>query len=89
MKNKEFTIYNEMYTVLRGCISNDRLSLESYVYGEDYDSEKHYDFNRYETLKLFNKISFDDFIKLCQDKRLIGLEEFLKENNIYYNSFTI
>lgn len=40
-----------------------------------------------ETQKLFSIISIDDFKALCEKKRVGGMEEFLEENGITYESF--
>ena len=88
MKDQRFEIYKEQYIFLGGEIINGCLHLRSEVYGDEYDSEKHYGFSKEETEKLFAKISLEDFIELCRKKRLSGMEEFLKENNIEYKSFT-
>lgn len=87
-KDREFVIYSEKYVSLTGKIIDGCLSLESNIYGDDYDSEKHYEFSKEETEKLFKLISIDDFIKLCQKEYLLGMEEFLKDNDIKHSSFT-
>ena len=83
-----FTIYSEQNISLTGKIIDGCLSLESNVYGDEHDSEKHYEFSKEETEKLFNLITKDDFIELCKKKRLIGMEEFLDKNHIEYKTFT-
>lgn len=90
MKEQSFAIYNERYVHLNGDIDQDGcLKLLSEVYGEDYDSERHYSFSREETDKLFSIISLEDFISLCQEQRLAGMEKFLAENHIMYGTITI
>ena len=49
------TVYDEPNVHLSGEIKAGCLHLESDVYGDDYDSEKHYSFTREET----EMISFD------------------------------
>ena len=88
IKDKEFVIYSDKYVSLTGKIADGCLSLESNVYGDDHDSEKHYECSKEETEKLFKLISLDDFIKFCQKEHLLGMETFLKENNIEYRTFT-
>ena len=83
-----FTIYSEQNISLTGKIIDGCLSLESNVYGDEHDSEKHYEFSKEETEKLFNLITKDDFIELCKKKRLIGMEEYLDKNHIEYKTFT-
>ena len=83
-----FTIYKENNVSLTGKIVDDCLSLDSLVYGDEYDSEKHYEFSKEETEKLFNLVSMNNFIELCQKKHLNGMEEFLNKNNIKYKTFT-
>ena len=87
--DRKLSIYDERYVHLFGEISDGCLHLESDVYGDDYDSEKHYMFSREETEKLFSIISIEDFISLCREKHLIGMEEFLEENNIIYQTHCI
>ena len=83
-----FTIYGEQNISLTGKIIDGCLSLESDVYGDEHDSEKHYEFSKEETEKLFNLISMDDFTKLCKKEHVIGMEEFLDKNHIEYKTFT-
>lgn len=89
MENRILEIYSEKHVSLNGKIINGSLSLESNIYGEGYDSEKHYTFSKTETEKLFSIITKEDFVKLCRKERLIGMENFLKENGIRYETFTI
>ena len=86
MQNQSFNIYSERYVHLFGEITDGCLHLESDVYGDDYDSEKHYMFSKEETAKLFSLISLKDFIALCRKEYLIGMERFLEENGITYRS---
>ena len=86
MLSQTFNIYSERYVHLFGDITGGCLHLESDVYGDDYDSEKHYLFSKEETAKLFSLISLEDFIALCRKEDLIGMERFLKENGITYKS---
>ena len=72
---------------MEGSIRNGRLRLESYVYGKEYDSEKHYDFNTEDTKRLFSLLKFDDFIKSCQKGRLLWMEQFLEDNGIRPKTF--
>ena len=83
-----FTIYSEQNISLTGKIIDGCLSLESNVFGDEHDSEKHYEFSKEETEKLFNLISMDDFTKLCKKEHVIGMEEFLDTNHIKYKTFT-
>ena len=83
-----FTIYSEQNISLTGKIIDGCLSLESNVYGDEHDSEKHYEFSKEETEKLLNLISMDDFTKLCKKEHVIGMEEFLDKNHIEYKTFT-
>lgn len=87
MKDQRFNIYNEQYVHLGGDITDGSLHLESEVYGEDYDSEKHYTFSKEETEKLFSIISLEDFIELCRKEHLIGMEQFLADHHVEYGSF--
>ena len=89
MKDQEFDIYGHDYgsVSLYGKIENDCMELTSLVFGEDYDSEKHYSFNKENTEKLFRRISLEDFIQLCRQQHLIGMEAFLKEKGIEYGTY--
>ena len=87
MKEQSFAIYNEKYVHLNGDIDKEGcLHLDSEVYGEDYDSEMHYTFSKTETDRLFSIISLEEFIALCRDQHLRGMEQFLKNNHIHYDS---
>lgn len=88
MKDQKFTIYEETGVYLDGEIKDGCLELLSEVYGE-WDSEQHSSFSKEDTEKLFSLISLEDFITLCREKRLIGMDEFLKENGIKPDVFTI
>ena len=82
------TVYDEPNVHLSGEIKAGCLHLESDVYGDDYDSEKHYSFTREETEKLFETITLEEFIALCREKHLIGMEEFLNNAGITYKTFS-
>ena len=83
-----FTIYSEQNISLTGKIIDGCLSLESNVCGDEHGSEKHYEFSKEETEKLFHLISMDDFTKLCKKEHVIGMEDFLDKNHIKYKTFT-
>ena len=87
--NLTFRCYGDRYSSLSGKIQNGGLHIESIIYGDDYDSEKHYSLSKEATLKLFSLVSLDSFIELCQKKYVNGLEQFLSENGIAYDSVTI
>lgn len=82
MKDQSINIYSGRYVYFGGEIKDGKLSLVSEVYGDDYDSEKHYEFSQEETKKLFEIISVDDFVAMCRKDSLIGFEDFLREHNI-------
>lgn len=87
--NMGFKCYSERNESLRGRITDGCLSLTSEVYGDDYESEKHYDFSKGETEKLFSILTLDEFVNLCNTKKLIGMESFLERKGITYSSCTI
>ena len=89
MYDRSFICYSERYVFLGGKIEGGCLSMESDVAGGDQypDSEKIYSFSKEETDRLFSIISVDDFIKLCREKGVGGMEDFLEENRITFNSF--
>ena len=87
MTDKDFTVYRERYVTLSGSIRGGCLHLESFVYGEDYDSEKYYDFSQEDTDKLFGLIPFDDFINSLRSGYLIWMEQFLEDNDIHPKTF--
>ena len=86
---RKIEIYNEENVALNGMIIDGCLSLESNVYGEEYDSEMHYRFSKNETKKLFRIISEEDFIALCKERRVTGMEKFLNDNDIRYECTVI
>lgn len=81
------TVYKEEKITLSGSIKDGCLHLESCVYGDEYDSEKYYDFTAEDTSKLFSVIKHDDFIKSCKEGHLIWLEQFLEDNDIHPKTF--
>ena len=85
--DREFIVYREKNVTLSGRITNGCMHLESCVYGDDYDSEKYYDFTKEDTLKLFSIMTFDDFIASCQEGHLIWMEQFLEDNGIKPGTF--
>ncbi len=87
MGKNSFVIYEEENVTLKGDIKNGRLHLESNVYGEDYDSEKHYSFSKEDTERLFSLLPLDDFIIECRKGHLMWLEDYLKENDIHPKTF--
>ena len=89
VNNLVFFCYGDQHSSLGGSINDGCLHIESKVYGEDYDSEKHYSFSKDATLKLFSLISLDSFIELCKKKHIGGLEKYLSKNHIAYESITI
>jgi hypothetical protein len=84
MRDQNFTIYAERYIYLGGSIKDGCLQLDSEVYGEEYDSEKHYMFSRRETERLFSICSLEEFMELCRKGRLLWMESFLAKNGIRY-----
>lgn len=88
-EDQEFTVYYYVTVYLGGMIRNGCLELDSEVYGEEYDSEKHYMFGRRETEKLLSIVTLQEFIELCRRGSLMGMEAFLRENGIRYSSVTI
>ncbi len=83
MQNNEyFEICNENYRYLSGKLSDGCLHLKSEVWGDDYDSEKHYDLSREETDILFRAMSLDDFLDECAKEGLEWMEDFFKDIGI-------
>ncbi len=79
---REFTIYNEEYATLHGNIDEGCLHLVSNVYGEEYDSEKFYDFSAEDTERLFSIIGFTEFVEKCKTNDIGWMEKFLENNEI-------
>lgn len=89
MKNQSFSIYHGGGVYFGGSIRDGKLEMVSEVYGDDYDSERHYTFSKEATDKLFRSISLEGFIRLCKKGSLDGMEEYLKEHGIEYSYITI
>ncbi len=87
LADREFVIYADENVTLVGSVKNGCLHLESFVYGEDYDSEKHYDFTEADTGKLFSVMNFDSFIESCREGHLMWMEQFLEDNDIHPKTF--
>ena len=89
MKDQTIVCYKGSSSYLGGEIKDGKLHLESDVYGVNSGEggEKHYSFSKEETQKLFSIISIEDFKALCKKKRVGGMDEFLEENGITYESF--
>ena len=80
-------VYNEENVKLTSSIKDGCLHLESYVYGEEYDSEKFYDFTVEDTRKLLSIMKYDDFIKACQKGHLVWMDQFLEDNDIHPKTY--
>ena len=89
LTDRDFVIYSEQYCSLKGQIRDRQLYLESYVYGDDYDSEQHIEFTAEDTEKLFSLMSFEEFVGFLHEKRLYGFNEFLREKGIEPQTITI
>lgn len=91
MEDQYFSCYSSSTSSLRGHIRDGCLYLDSEIYGDDdfYDSESHYVFSKEETDRLFSIISLDDFISLCRNSHLLGMEEFLRQHGIKYGNIVI
>ncbi|MCR4764187.1 MAG: hypothetical protein K5696_11730 [Lachnospiraceae bacterium] len=87
LADREFVIYNEQNVTLNASIRNGCLHLESSVYGEEYDSEKYYDFTSEDTKKLLSIMTLENFIASCREGHLIWMEQFLKDNGIRPKTF--
>ncbi len=87
MNKKKFNIYEEDHVSLDGTIDNGWLTLISNVYGDEYDSEKTYAFTKEQTEKLFSIISLEDYIKLCGDEDLLGMERFLRKHGCFPETY--
>ena len=92
MKDRRFLCYRTSTSYLGGKIENDRLRIESNVYGDGdrypYDVEAIYDLSEEMTRRLFGIITLENFIALCAEKCVTGMERFLDENDIKYEKFT-
>jgi hypothetical protein len=82
--NCEFTVYQNAYGYLGGEIVNGRLSISSEIYGDaDHpDSEIQYSLSAEDTIKLFSAVSLNEFIDICNQKRLLGMMLFLNDLGI-------
>ena len=89
MKDQNISIYCENGVYFGGEIRDGKLSLVSEVYGDDYSSERHYEFSKEQTDKLFEIISVDAFVRMCRKQRVAGLDEFLRKHNIDCYCITI
>ncbi len=89
MDDMDLNIYNTRTISLNGVIRDGQLHITSEVYGDDYDSEKHYVFSVEDTNKLFSLIDVDSFIELCRKENVIGMEAFFRKNEIHPNTFCI
>lgn len=85
--DRDFIVYNLKYVSLSGSIRNGCLHLESFVYGDEYDSEKYYDFTAEDTNRLFSLLNFDSFIDSCKKGGLIWMEKFLDDFDIHPNTY--
>ena len=89
MKDQYFDVYTQKYISLCGGIRDGCLYMDSEVWGPGWDSEKHYLFSREATEKLFSVCSLEEFIELCREGHVSGMEAFLERNGIAYGSVTI
>lgn len=85
--DSDFVVYNAGDVSLSGSIKDGCMHLESFVYGDEYDSEKYYDFTAEDTKRLFSLLDFDSFKDSCKKGGLIWMEEFLDEHDIHPNTY--
>ena len=89
MKNQKITICVERGYYFGGEIENGKLSLVSEVYGDDFESERRYEFSRQETTRLFEIVSVDGFVEMCKQEGTTGLDMFLQNHHITCQCVTI
>jgi hypothetical protein len=87
MEKERFVIRDDEHVSLTGRIASGCLHLASCIYDEDFESDMYYDFTKEDTDKLFQVLSFDEFIELCINEGLLGLNEFLKEHDIKVDKY--
>lgn len=84
MPDMELDLYSTRGSSLYGVIRDGSLHITSEVWGDDYDSEKHYVFTKEDTSRLFSLIEVDEFIEACKEGHTSWLEKFLGKNDIHY-----
>ena len=89
MKDQKISICVERGYYFGGEIENGKLSLVSEVYGDDFESERRYEFSQQETTRLFEIVSVDGFVEMCKQEGTAGLDDFLREQNITCQCVTI
>lgn len=89
MPDMNLSIYSSGGSNLRGTITNGCLHLTSEIWGDDFDSEKHYVFTEEDTNKLFSIMELDEFVEACKKGHVLWLEHFLHENDIDYSGACI
>lgn len=87
IEDRSLLMYAERYSCLSGTISGGALEIVSEVFGDDFDSERHYSFTPGETEKLFSIVSPEEFEKLCTS--VSEMERFLNAHGIQYRHITI
>ena len=89
MKDTSFTCYIERFVSLDGKIKDGQLYMDSEVWGEEYDSEKHYRLSKESTDKLFSEMTLDQIIEFCREERTLGMEALFKALELDVWSMTI
>ena len=87
MKDQKFDVYRYRSVSLYGEIKDGCLHMESLVFGDEYDSEKIYDFSLRDTDKLFEYMTLEEFIEYGRKNLLIGLERLFRELNLHPDTF--
>lgn len=82
LTDMKLDIYSGGGISLQGIIKDGCLHLTSEVWGDDYDSEKHYVLTREDTEKLFSIIEVDEFIEECREGHTLWMEDFFEMNGI-------
>ena len=82
----DLDMYYDSNVCLYGYIKNGCLKITSEVYGDGYDSEKHYTFTQEDTNKLFSIVGV---VELCRKEHVLGMEQLLAENDIHPQEFCI
>ncbi|MGN1168075.1 MAG: HD domain-containing protein, partial [Lachnospiraceae bacterium] len=89
VQDQSFTIYSENSRGLYGKLKQGCLELISEVYGEDYNSEKHYRLTKEDTFKLYLGVGIEKFCELCRQGGTEAMEHALNANGIQYEEYVI
>lgn len=78
----EFVVYSGDAGCMTAYVKDEKLMIESEVYGEDDDSELIYRFSKKDTKKIFAKMTLEELTDHLRETHTFGLEKLMDDLGI-------